>query len=193
MRKDKMHQINIRLNEKNFGILNRISDESSQSPSTMGSIIINQWLDIYHCKVRRGDIMFSQPILKRLLDSLDRTQIDDISEFMANHIIKEIKMQEGEVNYHNLIEHILKWNKANHLPLNKISKKNNVNKNSFNQTNLDESDVFVSRHTLGRNWSEIECKTYKNAFELIGRTIMSSEYDDDTFSFEVIKKRELTN
>jgi len=182
-----MHQINIRLNEKNFDRLDKISRESGHSPSTMGSNIISQWVDLYHCKIRRGDVIFSKPILKKLLDALDRSYIDEISEYMAGHIIKEIKMQEGDVNYASLVEHILKWNKVNHLPINKINK----NANDLNQANLDETEMFVSRHMLGRNWSELECKTYKKTFENIGRTIVSSEYDDDTFSFEVIKRREL--
>ena len=183
--KDKMHQLNIRLDEKNFEILNKISHESSQSPSTFGSHIVKQWIEFYYCKMRRGDVIFSQSILRKLLDALDKSHIDEISEFMANYIIKEIKMQEGNVDYSVLVDHILKWNKANHLHMSIIEKTNHHNTN--------ESDIFTSRHNLGGNWSEMECKTYKRVFEMIGRTILSSEYDDDTFSFEVIKKRELTS
>jgi len=72
-----------------------------------------------------------------------------------------------------LIDHILKWNKGNHLIFNKIEK--------------DDCDVFISRHNLGRNWSEIECKTYTTAFELIGETVINAEFEDDIFSFEVVR------
>jgi len=182
--KNKMHQLNIRLDEKNFEILNKISRESSQSPSTLGSYIVKQWIEFYYCKMRRGDVIFSQPILKKLLDALDKSHIDDVSEFMANYIIKEIKMQEGDVKYSVLVDHIIKWNRANHLPISVIEKTNH---------DANESDIFVSHHNLGRTWSEMECKTYMQAFEMIGKTIMSNEYDEDTFSFEVIKTRKFTN
>ena len=141
--------------------------------------------------MRRGDIIFSQPILRKMLGALDKSHIEDVSEFMASHIIKEIKIQEGDVSYFSLIEHILKWNKANHLSLNKIKKK--PNGNNIDRKNLNESDVFVSRHNLGKIWSEMECKTYKRVFEMIGKTVISSEYDEDTFSFEVIGTREIIN
>ena len=182
--RDKMYQLNIRLNEKSFEMLNKISDESNQSPSTLGSHIVKQWIEFYYCKMRRGDVIFSQSILRKLLDALDKSHIDEVSEFMANHIIKEIKMQEGNADYPVLVDHILKWNKVNHLHMSMIEKTNH---------NVNESNIFTSRHNLGKNWSEMECKTYKRVFEMIGKTILSSEYDEDTFSFEVIKKRELTN
>ena len=137
-------------------------------------------MEVYYCKMRRGDIIFSQPSLRKILESINPSRLNDISEFMANHIVKEIKLQEGDVDYDILSEHILKWNKANHLSLNRIEKKNN-------QTN-EEFDVFLSRHSLGKNWSEIECKTYKKTFEIIGNVVSSCEYDEDMFSLTVRKQ-----
>ena len=52
------------------------------------------------------------------------------------------------------------------------------------------SDIFVSRHNLGRNWSEMECKTYCKIFEIIEKTVINQEYNkEDMFSLEVIVKR----
>jgi hypothetical protein len=116
---------------------------------------------------------------------LNKSKIDKISEFTARHIIKEIKLQEGNVTYPILSEHILKWSKINHLQLNKI-RQNNGNNNHDNIY----SDMFISKHNLGCNWSELECKTYTKAFEIIGNDIISSEYDEDMFCIKVINKND---
>lgn len=124
--------------------------------------------------------MFSRQILKKIVSILDKSKIDKVSEFMAKHIINEIRLQEGDVTYPVLVEHILKWNKGNHLKLNRIRQNNNHTD--------DYSDMFISKHNLGCNWSELECKTYTKAFELIGQIIISREYDEDTFCFTVINR-----
>jgi len=175
----KTYQLNIRLDHENFTLLNQISKDAKQSPSTVGSQIISQWIEFYYYKIHRGDVIFSRQILRKIIDILDKSKIDKISEFMARHIIKEIRLQKGDVTYSVLAEHILKWNKGNHLQLNRIRQNNNHN---------DYSDVFISKHNLGFNWSELECKTYTRAFELIGQTIISSEYDEDMFCIKVISR-----
>ena len=91
-------------------------------------------------------------------------------------MITEIKTQEGtNLSYLTLVDHVVKWIKINHLIFNKIEKEN--------------CDLFISKHELGRNWSELECKTYANAFELIGKAISNIEFEDDIFSFEVVKHK----
>ena len=102
---------------------------------------------------------------------------------MARHIIKEIRLQEGTVTYPVLVERILKWNNLNRLSLNRI-KQNNIN----NHNDDCCSDVFVSKHSLGFNWSELECKTYTKAFEMVGQSVISNEYDEDTFCIEVTNR-----
>ena len=32
--------------------------------------------------------------------------------------------------------------------------------------------MFVSKHSICRNWSEIQCKTYVNVFEMVGETVL---------------------
>ena len=48
--------------------------------------------------------------------------------------------------------------------------------------------MFVSKHSICRNWSEIQCKTYANVFEDIGETVTNKDYDsDDSYSIEVAR------
>ncbi|MCA9812679.1 MAG: hypothetical protein KC483_07435 [Nitrosarchaeum sp.] len=179
----KIHQLNVRLNHKNFVILEQISKDINQSPSTLGSQIISQWIEFYYYKIHRGDIIFSRQIVRKIISILDKSKIDEVSKFMAKHIINEIRLQEGEVTYAVLAEHILKWNKGNRLHLNKIR---------HSDDHDDESlDVFISKHNLGCNWSELECKTYTKTFEMVKQNVFSSEYDEDMFCIKVINRNVL--
>jgi hypothetical protein len=125
--------------------------------------------------------MFSKPILRKIVGILDKSKIDKASKFMAGHIVKEIRLQEGDVTYPILAEHILKWNKVTHLKLNRITQRDDDHKE-------DGLDIFISKHNLGCNWSELECKTYINAFESIGQHVIFSEYDEDMFCIKVINR-----
>lgn len=158
-----------------------MSKDVKQGPSTIGSQIISQWVELYCYKIHRGDVIFSKQILKKIIGILDKSKIEYVSKFTAKHIIKEIKLQEGDVTYSVLSDHILKWNKINHLQLNRIRQ----NKNNHDD---DCSDMFVSKHNLGCNWSELECKTYTKVFELIGKNVIFSEYDEDMFCIKVINR-----
>jgi hypothetical protein len=163
--------------------LGQISKDTRQSPSAIGSQIVSQWIEFYYYKIHKGDIMFSKPILRKIVGIMDKSKIDKASKFMARHIIKEIRLQEGDVPYPVLSEHILKWNKGNGLQLNRI--KQNIGHND------DCLDVFISKHNLGCNWSELECKTYTKAFEMIGQTVISSEYEEDMFCIKVVSREDI--
>ena len=172
----KKAQLNIRLDSKTLAIFNDIAKQLNLNPGTLGTQIITQWVEFYYYKIQRGDITISKQILSKYFKVFDKKRIDEIAKYTAKFIINEIKTQEGNnITYPLLIDHILKWNKGNHLIFNKIEK--------------DDCDVFISRHNLGRNWSEIECKTYTTAFELIGETVINTEFEDDIFSFEVVRHK----
>ena len=179
----KTYQLNIRLDHENFALLNQISKDAKQSPSTVGSQIISQWMEFYYYKIHRGDVIFSKQVLKKIIGILGKSDIDKISEFMAKHMIKEIRLQEADVTYPALSDRILKWNKGNSLQLNRSKQSNNRNDGCL--------DVFISKHNLGCNWSELECKTYTKAFEMIGQTVISSEYEEDMFCIKVINKDDM--
>jgi hypothetical protein len=179
----KTHQLNIRLDHENFTLLNQISKDAKQSPSTVGSQIISQWMEFYYYKIHRGDVIFSKQVLKKIIGILDKSDIDKISEFMAKHMIKEMRLQEVDVTYAVLSDRILKWNKGNSLQLNRIKQNNSRNDGCL--------DVFISKHNLGCNWSELECKTYTKAFEMIGQTVISSEYEEDMFCIKVVSREDI--
>ena len=97
-------------------------------------------------------------------------------------MIQEMRLQEVDVTYSILSDRILKWNKGNRLQLNKIKQ---------NDSHNDCLDVFISKHNLGCNWSELECKTYTKAFEMIGQNVVSSEYEEDMFCIKVTNREDM--
>ena len=167
-------QFNLRIKTDIMAILQQIADDMNLTAGTLGTKIITDYVEFFYYKIQRGDVTLSQPILKSIFEGLDSAKIDEIAKKTAKYILSEIKIQEGNVTYEILIEHFMKWNKGNHLLFNRIKQKG--------------SDMFVSKHSICRNWSEIQCKTYGNVFESIGETVLGRDYDsDDSYSIEVAK------
>ncbi|MGI9567402.1 MAG: hypothetical protein ACR2LL_10380, partial [Nitrosopumilus sp.] len=148
-------QFNLRIKTDIMAIRQQIADDMNLTAGTLGTKITD-YVEFFYYKIQRGDITLSQPILKAIFEALDSAKIDEIAKNTANYIISEIKAQEGNVTYEILIEHFLKWNKGNHLLFNRIKQKG--------------SDMFVSKHSICKNWSEIQCKTYANTFEMVDET-----------------------
>lgn len=171
-------QFNLRIKPDSLTMLQNVAKEMNLTPSSLGSKIITDYLEFYYYKIQRGDITVSQPILKSMVEAIDPKKINQISRVTANHILSEIKSQEGKVTYPILVEHFLEWNKGNHMIFNKIQQKN--------------SDLFVSKHSICRNWSEIQCKTYANAFEMAGETVLEQDFtSDDSYSLEVARPQQV--
>jgi hypothetical protein len=157
-----------------MAILQQIADDMNLTSGTLGTKIITDYVEFFYYKIQRGDVTLSQPILKTIFEGLDSKMIDDIAKKTSKYIMTEIKTQEGNVTYEILIEHFMKWNKGNHLLFNRIKQKG--------------SDMFVSKHYICRNWSEIQCKTYASVFEMIGETVLEKLFDsDDSYSLEIAK------
>ena len=167
-------QFNLRIKTDIMAILQQIADDMNLTTGTLGTKIITDYVEFFYYKIQRGDVTLSQPILKSIFEGIDSKMIDGIAKKTSEYILSEIKTQEGNVTYEILIEHFMKWNKGNHLLFNRIKQKG--------------SDMFVSKHSICRNWSEIQCKTYANVFESVGQTVLSRDYDsDDSYSLEVAK------
>lgn len=172
----KSHQLNIRLSTDVHAVLNKISEEDDIAPTTLAAQIITEYVLFYYYKIHRGDVTISQYALRRYLDIVDPTKIEEMAENIADYIISEMKIQEGKIDYHILSERTLKWNKGNHLILNRFSSK--------------DSDIFIAKHELGRNWSEIQCNVYSKVFKKIGETVLDKEFDECSYSIEIARHKD---
>ena len=173
----KSHQLNIRLPTDIHPILNKISEENDIAPSTLATQILSEYVQFYYYKIHRGDVTISQHVLRKYFESVNLAKINEIAENAADYIISEIKIQEGRIDYDILSERILKWNKGNHLILNRFSNKG--------------SDIFIAKHELGRNWSEIQCSVYSKAFRKINETVLEVDFDECSYSIEIARHLEL--
>ncbi|WP_316504328.1 hypothetical protein [Nitrosopumilus sp.] len=156
-----------------MAILQQIADDMNLTAGTL-STKITDYVEFFYYKIQRGDVTLSQPILKTIFEGLDSKVIDEIAKKTAKYILSEIKAQEGNVTYEILIEHFMKWNRGNRLLFNRIKQKG--------------SDMFVSKYSIYRNWSEIQCKTYANMFEMVGQTVLEKSFDsDDSYSLKIAR------
>ena len=171
----KSHQLNLRLATDVHAVLNKISEETDIAPTTLAAQILTEYVQFYYYKIHRGDVTISQHVLKQYLKTINPSKIDEMATNVANYILSEMRIQEGKLDYDIVSQRILKWNKGNHLILNKFSNK--------------DSDVFIAKHELGKNWSEIQCSVYTKAFKNIGETVLDSEFDECSFSIELAKHK----
>jgi len=172
----KKAQLNIRLDGKTLAIFNDIAKQMNLSPGTLGTQVVTQWVKFYYYKMQRGDVTLSKQVLSKFLEVLDKKRIEEAAMYAAKVMMDDIKTQKGnKITYQTLVDHILKWNKGNHLIFNKIEK--------------DNCDMFLSKHDLGYNWSELECKIYAKVFQSIGQTVINTEFEDNIFSFEVVRHK----
>ena len=169
----KTAQVNAQLELDVFAILSEIADEQNIKPSTLVGKIITDFVQIYHYKIQRGDITISKPIMKKIFESIDPKRKQEIIDFTSDFIVSEIKVQEGKITYEKLLEHLVKWNKGRF---------------QFNRIHQEGSDLIISKHSMGKMWSEIQCKIYAKCFETVGETVLDVDYEsNDSYSIEVAK------
>ena len=126
----KSHQLNLRL-ATNVHAVNKISEEIDIAPTTLATQILTDYVQFYYYKIHREDVTISQHVLKQYLEAINPSKIDEMATKVANYILSEMRIQEGKLDYDIVSQRILKWNKGNHLILNKFSNK--------------DSDVFIAK------------------------------------------------
>lgn len=169
----KMAQVNGQIELDVYAGLTEIAEGMNIKPSTLVGKIVTDYVQIYAYKIQRGDITLSKPIIKKIFEMIDPSKIDEIAEYTANFIISEIKSQEGKITYEILLEHFTKWNKGRF---------------QFNRIHQDGIDIIISKHMVCKNWSETQCKIYLKCFELIGETVLETDFDsDDSYSMEIAR------
>jgi len=166
-------QVNGQLDWDTYAVLLEIAEGQNIKPSTLVGKIITDFVQIYHYKIQRGDITLSKPIIKKIFDTIDPKKKQEIIDFTSDFIISEIRVQEGKPTYEIFLKHAMKWNKGRF---------------QFNRIRQGESDLIVSKHSLCKMWSEIQCKIYAKCFEMVGETVLGMDYDsDDYYSIEIAR------
>ena len=168
--------ISIRLKEKDQEILVKIVSEEGTTMSALISKIVHDWIHFGRSKESRGDVTLASSILKTRHDAIKKEDIQKIIKTDAKFIHEEMEYQTDMLDFHEMSKRIREWNKENGLSLVTLEKKNEV--------------IFKQRHTLGSNWSEIQCGMYSEMFNRIGEIIRDQKYNSNSFSFKVVRQLE---
>jgi hypothetical protein len=102
---------------------------------------------------------------------LDSSKIDECTEDIASYILGEMKIQVGKLDYEEFENRLLKWNKENNIEFAKFEERDSI--------------IYVSRHDLGRNWSELQCKIYTMMLKKMDKTVLEYELDNAMFSITI--------
>lgn len=166
-------QFNFRLDGQYSKKLKKAALDKEVKSSTLAANIVKKSLDFWEKKSERGEITQPRFVLSKFMEMLDTSKIDDSLEYIASYILGEMKIQVGKLDFDEFERRITKWNKENNLEFAKFEESDSV--------------TYLSKHDLGKNWSEVQCKIYSKMFENVGKTVVEKEFDSVTFSITIAR------
>lgn len=143
-----------------------------RTPSQMTAIIVQQYLKFFGQKSRSGDITMARPAIKIRHDSIKKSEVPSIAKNDAKCIIKQMRMQVPVLSFEEVLRRITEWNEENKL--------------NFRVEKVGNNTTITQFHELGERWSEIQCRMYCNMFESIKSTVITSDWSETMFTFEVV-------
>ena len=115
----------------------------------------------------------SRQSIKRRHDSIKKTDIPRIAKEDTIYIITEMKKQVESLDFDEVLRRIIEWNEENKL--------------SFRVEYTGNHIKCTQIHDLGQRWSELQCRIYCKMFETVKGTVISKDWSETMFSFEVAK------
>jgi len=150
----------------------KLCHNEKRTPSQMTAIIVQQYLKFSGQKSRSGDITMARHAIKIRHNSIKKSDIPQIAKNDAKYIIKQMKIQIPELSFEDVLRRITEWNEENKL--------------SFHVERLRNNVTITQFHELGERWSEIQCRMYCNMFEIIKATVITKDWSETMFTFEII-------
>ncbi|GKS67351.1 hypothetical protein YTPLAS73_08980 [Nitrosarchaeum sp.] len=166
-------QFNFRLDGLYSKKIKRAADENGIKSASLAAKLIKKSLDFWEKKGERGEITQARIIIAKYMEMIDESKIDEHIDDIVSYILGEMKMQVGKIDFIEFERRIMEWNKENRIEFAKFEEADSV--------------VYLSKHDLGKNWSEIQCKVYSRMFEKMGKTVVESEFDNVTFSLTIAR------
>ena len=166
-------QFNFRLDGKYSKKLKAAAAEKEVKPSSLAANIVRKSLDFWEKKRERGEITQARFIISKYMEMLDASRIDDFLDDIVSYVLGEMKIQVGKLDFEEVEQRTMKWNKENGIKLVKFEESDTV--------------IYMSKHDLGVNWSLIQSKVYCKMFEKMGKSVVDSEYDNTTFSITIAR------
>ena len=170
---DTSRQINPRISVSTFDKLEVEAQKKDLTITALAGKILEDHADKKALKEERGDIAIGKQILRYLLQS-NHSKQDELEsgvEKAANEILTEWKLQTDTLTFKEFDKRILEWHKLNQLRIRSFYNNEHVR--------------YVIKHDLGSSWSEFQCKMYCKILEELGKVVVSSDFDDLSFTIEV--------
>ena len=168
-------QFNFRFDKQYSEKLKKTAEEKETKPSSLAADIVKKSLDFWEKKRERGEITQARFIIAKYMSILDSSKIDECIDDITSYILSEMKIQVGNLDFEEFEKRILKWNKENNI--------------EFAKFESNDSITYISKHDLGRNWSDLQCKTYATMLEKMERTVVEKDFDNVMFSITIANPR----
>ena len=164
-------QFNFRLDKQYSERLKKTADQKAIKPSSLAADIVKKSLDFWEKKRERREITQVRFIIAKYMSILDSSKIDECIDDIASYILSEMRIQVGKVEFNEFEKRVLKWNKENSI--------------EFAKFEDSDSITYISKHDLGKSWSELQCKIYATMLEKIDRTVVETDFDNVLFSITI--------
>ncbi len=165
--------VSYRLSEQWHDLLTDMCKREKRTISQMSALIVEQFLKFSGQKSKRGEITMSRQSIKRRHDSIKKTDIPRIAKEDTIYIITEMKKQVESLDFDEVLRRTVEWNEENKL--------------SFRVEYTGNHIKCTQIHDLGQRWSELQCRIYCKMFETVKGTVISKDWSETMFSFEVAK------
>jgi len=170
---DTSRQINPRIGVSIFEKLEIESQRKGLTITSLAGNILEDYVNKRTLKEERGDITIGKQILRYLIQNNNSKQdeMESDIEKAANEILAEWRLQTSNLTFNEFDKRVHEWH--------------NLNKLRIRSFHDDEHVLYVVKHDLGYHWSEFQCKMYCKILEKLGKMIVSSSFDDLSFTIEV--------
>ena len=170
---DTSRQINSRISISVFDKLESEAQKKGLTITTLACKILEEHADKKALKEERGDIIVGKQILRYLLQNniAKQDNLKSNAERAANEILTEWKLQTNNLTLKEFDKRILEWHNLNHLRIRSFCNNEHVR--------------YVVKHNLGSYWSEFQCIMYCKILESLGKVIISSDFNDLSYTIDV--------
>ena len=170
--------INLRLDDKCFRILQKEAGVNYQPLGTYAAGVLNKYLNFYLKLEKRGDVPMPNVILREVYNSLKEEEIGKIQEITKTFGQDNLKLTGNAMSVEHIVYALERW--FGHTSLDYRTIQNDKDQNKI---------IISSRHNLGMNWSKITSGSIIDVLHDAGAECKPIDISENIFSIEVKKEK----
>ena len=170
---DTSRQINPRISVPIFDKLEIEAQRKGLTITSLTGNILEDYVNKRTLKEERGDVTIGKQVLRYIIEdnNSEQDEMESNIEKASNEILAEWKLQTSNLTFNEFDKRICEWHNLNKLRIRSFYDNKHVR--------------YVIKHDLGYHWSEFQCKMYCKILEKLDKMIVSSSFDDLSFTIEV--------